>query len=95
MRHRLIGEPPAVSRHHPGKPTSRSNVGVSSVLIRGAITKAKSRSANSISNMTMGRILRCEGLKAGDRVIVNPPATVRDGMRVQTQTPRMAEENTG
>jgi multidrug efflux pump subunit AcrA (membrane-fusion protein) len=36
-----------------------------------------------------------EGLKAGDRVIVNPPATVRDGMRVQTQTPRMAEENTG
>jgi RND family efflux transporter MFP subunit len=36
-----------------------------------------------------------EGLKAGDRVIVNPPATVRDGMRVQAQTPRMAEENAG
>jgi RND family efflux transporter MFP subunit len=35
------------------------------------------------------------GLEAGDRVIVSPPATVRDGMRVQAQTPRVAEEIAG
>jgi hypothetical protein len=47
-----------------------------------------------MSNMTGADLEVRGGLKAGDLVIVNPPATVRDGLRVQPTSP-MPEENAG